>query len=269
MRGPGTMLPRDPFPDGEPDPTLGAVLAGGRHAGVQHAPDVSHRVEQQDVVLRGRHALAGRAVARGNHVGVRIDVARQERPALVARLLDRRSFWRPNLRGGPDPHDPAGLDQDRAAVDGRTAGAVDDAVRGQQAEVGRVGLGHRAPFVDGWAEFRRSDGCGGSVASPCDRAAMSVGAGSTRQVVGISIGTGAVRSGATVCSRSSRNATRSRGPGHATGRSLGRRGALRRPWPGSARRSTGDRRAAPAARARRADSHRRSIGRSRSRSWRT
>jgi hypothetical protein len=133
----------DAVADVEADSALGAVLARGRDAVVQHPPHVCHGDHQERRLVHRRDALARRAVPGRHNVRVRVHVAREQRAAVVPRLLDRRPLGGSKLGRRPDADDPLAGDQHGSVLDRRPAGAVDHAVGDEQSEVRCAGGRHR------------------------------------------------------------------------------------------------------------------------------
>jgi hypothetical protein len=127
----------DPLADREPDLVLRPVLAGGRDAEVQHPAHVRGRLQQQDVVVGRGHALAGSAIARGDDVGVGVDESGHDRGAGAMVTLDGGALGCLQVIPGADAHDPAFVDQDSAIHDRRATKPIDQAIGGDDGELGR------------------------------------------------------------------------------------------------------------------------------------
>ena len=109
------------------DHVLGAVLASGRDAPLEHPADVADGLEQQLVVGGRPDALADGAVAGRRDVRVGVDEPGQDRRVAVVDRLDGRAVGRPEVVVAPtrsivEPRRSTPPPLDRAVGD-----AVDDA----------------------------------------------------------------------------------------------------------------------------------------------
>ena len=112
------------------DHVLGAVLASGRDAPLEHPADVGDGLEQQDWSSAvAADALADGAVARRRHVRVGVDEPGQDRRVAVLDRLDGRAVGRPEVVEAADALDRRAAQEHAAVLDGLAGGAVEDARR--------------------------------------------------------------------------------------------------------------------------------------------
>ena len=126
---------------------LRAAVAQRSHAGLEMDAGVARRLEQQQPVRVLRQVVAGAAVAEAVEVRVGVDQAGEDGRVGVIKRLHRSAVRRPYLLRCPHGADRRPLQEQRRALQGRSAAPVDQA-RGQDARQAGGSRPRRPPFVE-------------------------------------------------------------------------------------------------------------------------
>ncbi|MBI3084796.1 MAG: hypothetical protein HYY88_03570 [candidate division NC10 bacterium] len=118
----------------EGDPVLGAVLAHGRDAGVEHRAGVLGGAKEQDVIVLHGDIVANRPVAGREQVGVGVHQSGKDGRVAVIDPVDGPALRRGEIGLAADVGNAPILDQQGRPLEGGSATAVQQAGGGEQDE---------------------------------------------------------------------------------------------------------------------------------------